>query len=154
MITRRLIVLMIWFSSIITPMANASKKVDMSPYVVGDYEVHFSAFNTTFIKPKTAAALGISRGKGKALVNISVVDVSDPEQPVPIQVQQITGEFYDLIYRKPLEFRSVKEQQGQYYLAPFAISTDNEYIQFDIAVKTTAEQQLIEFSFSSKFYQD
>lgn len=98
------------------------------------YEVFYSAFNTSFISPEVAAAAGIVRGKNKGLVNISAIRYNDAGERLPIELESIEGDAYDLVYRNQLEFKEIVEPGARYYLAPFKISADNEFIQFDITV--------------------
>lgn len=119
----------------------------------GEYELFYSAFNTSFISPDVAQAAGIVRGKNKGLVNISVVRYENSER-IPVVVQAIRGEAYDLIYRNALQFKPVSEPGAQYYLAPFKISSDNEYIQFDIQVDLKALQESVPITFKRRFYID
>ena len=84
------------------------------------YEIFFSTFNTSFVAPKVAKAYGIVRSKSKALVNISVLKDNDGGKPQPVNAK-VTGQSYDLILTKKLDFFEVREQHAIYYLAQFDI---------------------------------
>ena len=43
----------------------------------GPYELHYSVVNTTFIDAKVAATYGITRGKKRAILNLSVREQLD-----------------------------------------------------------------------------
>lgn len=120
---------------------------------IGEYEIFYSAFNTSFISPEVASAAGITRGKNKGLVNVSIVRY-DEGRRIPVEAESIIGESYDLIYRKALEFKAIVEPGARYYLAPFKISDDNEFIQFHITVLPKGLDQAIDITFKRRFFQD
>lgn len=118
------------------------------------YEVFYSAFNTSFISPEVAAAVGIVRGKDKGLVNISAVTYDESGKRHPVELESIDGQAYDLIYRNTLEFKEIVETGARYYLAPFKISADDEFIKFDIEVRPKGHDKLISIKFTRRFYKD
>ncbi len=119
----------------------------------GDYEIFYSAFNTSFISPDVARAAGITRGKNKGLVNISVVRYEGGER-IPVEVAAIEGEAWDLIYRNALDFKPIVEPGAVYYLAPFKITNDNEFIQFSIQVQPEGLGETVDIKFKRNFYLD
>src|SRR3990167_6839303 len=48
----------------------------------GDLDVHYSAFNSSFLQPEIAAAAGLSRGKQQGVLNISVLKAGQPAAAV------------------------------------------------------------------------
>ena len=135
------------FSSLIYAQEDISVSLD-------GYEVFYSAFNASFISPEVASAAGIVRGKNKGLVNISVVTYDETGERHPVELDTIEGEAYDLIYRNPLEFKEVVEIGARYYLAPFKISADDEFIQFDIIVTPQNYGGVIPVKFKRRFFKD
>src|SRR5690349_14701877 len=75
----------------------------------GPYEVLYSIFPSTMLTEQVAASYNIVRGEDRAVLNISVrkhqSDGSDTEQSA-----KVTGSYTDLIQKKTLEFREIKEQ--------------------------------------------
>ena len=136
-----------------TASYNAAAQDDISVSQDG-YEVFYSAFNTSFISPEVASAAGIVRGKNKGLVNISIVRYDEQGQRFPVEAKEITGESYDLIYRNPLAFKEIVEKGARYYLSPFKISADDEFVQFDISVIPMGAQKPVEIKFKRRFYKD
>ena len=45
---------------------------------VGEYDVHYSAFNSGFLQPDIAAAAGLTRSKTQGVVNVSVIKDGKP----------------------------------------------------------------------------
>ncbi|MBT8140510.1 MAG: DUF4426 domain-containing protein [Gammaproteobacteria bacterium] len=118
----------------------------------GDYEVYYSAFNTSFLKADVARAVGVVRAADRGLLNISVLQHSDTgSNNVPARV---TGESYDLLHRKTLAFKEIAGPGARYYISPFKISNDNEMIVFDIVVKPENSNKEISFQFKRRLFQN
>ena len=117
----------------------------------GNYKIFYTAFNSSFIEPNIAVANNIVRGKGKGLVNISVME------ELAIGVPSIvTGRVFNLLQQgQSLEFVAVKEQQSLYYLAPFEFE-DADYLTFKITVKPNDGSRSYDsdFKFQKKRYHD
>ena len=110
--------------------------------VLGPWDVHYIAFNTTFLTPEIARANGIVRSKYNALVNISVLDSKTKEA----QLVAMTGEARNLLgNKKPLNFKRVQEGKAIYYLAvvPFR---DRETLRFDIDIKQGNDTRTLKFT--------
>jgi hypothetical protein len=117
----------------------------------GNYKIFYTAFNSSFIEPNIAVANNIVRGKGKGLVNISVME------ELAIGVPSIvTGRVFNMLQQgQSLEFVAVKEQQSLYYLAPFEFE-DADYLTFKITVKPIdgSRSYDYDFKFQKKMYHD
>ncbi|MBD1559810.1 DUF4426 domain-containing protein [Vibrio sp. S9_S30] len=99
---------------------------------IKNIEVHYSAFNTTFLTPKIARQYNLSRNGYSALLNISVLD--DSKIGKPAITAQITGYAKNLLGQmRELTFREVKEGSAIYYLAEFPI-THEETLTFTVEV--------------------
>jgi hypothetical protein len=95
----------------------------------GDLDVHYIAFNSSFLQPEIAAASNLVRSKTQGVVNISVLKAGTPI------TASVTGEVKDLVGRsQPLTFRQVKEGQAIYYLAQYNF-TQREMLRFTINVR-------------------
>lgn len=80
---------------------------------IGDFEAHYSLLPTTFLKADIAARYGITRGRDRALLNVSILDADG----VPVNAA-LSGRVRDLLgQQRPLEFQEVQEGQAVYYLA-------------------------------------
>lgn len=119
---------------------------------VGDYQIHYSVFNASFITPEVARAYSITRGKQRAVVNISVrKDLADGSN-VP-EHALVTGTTFDLIHRSELDFREIEEQGAVYYIAEFNFS-DKELRSFDIKVQPDPNGPAYRIEFNQTFYAD
>ena len=117
-----------------------------------NYEIHYNAFNSTFITPDVAKATGFSRSKRKALVNVSVLKVEgDKRTPVGAFV---TGEVSSLIQTKQdLRFKKIDEGDAIYYLSDFGF-TDDQVLRFEIQVQPDPNTPAYGIQFEQRFYAD
>ena len=121
--------------------AQAEQKVSL-----GNWDVHYIAFNTTFLTPEVAKSYGIVRSKYNGLINISVLDKHS-------QVAQdvlINGDARNLLgVVKKLSFKQVREGEAVYYLAvlPFR---DQEHYRINLEINDGKTQQKLKFE--HKFY--
>jgi len=121
--------------------ANAEQK-----QVLGIWDVHYIALNTTFLSPEVAKQYAIVRSKFNALINISVLDRKDKSA----QSVVLTGEAKNLIgVIKKLTFKQVKEGKAIYYLATLPFS-DLEQYRISINISNGVEQKTLKFQ--HKFY--
>ena len=79
----------------------------------GQYELHYIVIPTTMLKPEIAAEYNISRGKDRALVNVSVLN----REKKPVNAD-IIGDSQNLLGQlQSLNFTQVTEGEAIYYLA-------------------------------------
>ncbi|TMM46842.1 DUF4426 domain-containing protein [Colwellia ponticola] len=111
---------------------------------LGSMNVHYMAIGSTFFTPEVAKAYGITRSRYNGLVNISVLDNSQPGHPA--KVVSITGEAKNNLGQfKDLEFTEVKEGEAIYYLAQVNYSNE-ETLHFTIMLNDGKEKQQLKFS--------
>ncbi|MDF2154077.1 DUF4426 domain-containing protein [Vibrio sp. CAU 1672] len=116
---------------------------------IKDLEVHYVAFNSTFLTPQIARNYQIKRNGYVAVVNISVLDASSLGKPT--LEAKIHGKARNLIGQtQTLTFRQVKEGEAIYYLAEFPI-THEETFSFDIDVKA-GNKGSGKLKFTQKFF--
>jgi hypothetical protein len=98
---------------------------------IGAYDAHYSVVPTLFLKPEIAARHGISRGRDRALLNVSVLDRTDTQVKATVSgtVRNLLGQ------QLKLEFREVLDGTAVYYLAVVQ-HTDREVLRFDIDITT------------------
>ena len=114
----------------------------------GDYNVHYSAFNSSFIAPEIASVYDISRGKDKGLVNIAVV----PKDGNSGKTALVKGTVNDLLQRQQtLNFVEIREGDAVYYLAPFDFENEDP-LTFKISVRPADATEVVDFSFQRTFY--
>lgn len=106
--------------------ALAERKVSFA-----DIEVHYNAFNSSFLQPDIAAAKELVRSKNQGVLNIAILKAGKASTGT------VTGQIKDLASREqPLTFRQVTEGEAIYYLAQFPI-THHEQLRFSITVNVT-----------------
>lgn len=116
----------------------------------GDVNVHYMAIGTAFLTPEVARSYGIERSRYNALVNISVLDNSQKNQPAKLVL--VSGKAKNLAgQNKSLSFDEVKEGEAIYYLAQVNYR-HNETIQFAITITDGAKQHTL--NFTQKFFAD
>lgn len=97
------------------------------------HTIHHSVFNSKFLKPQTAKALGVRRAGNRAVVNISARAKRRWLRDAASEAE-VRGGYRDLLKYHPLTFRPVRETGAVYYLAEFPF-THLENLRFDIEVK-------------------
>lgn len=95
----------------------------------GDLDVHYSAFNSSFLQPEIAAATGLSRNKKQGVLNIAVLKAGQPTAAA------VSGEIRNLLGQiHPLQFKQVTEGPAIYYLAQFPIE-QQEMLRFSLSIQ-------------------
>ena len=123
--------------------ANAEQKQQLGPW-----EAHYALVPTSFLKPDIAARYEITRGRDRAMLNISVLDEAGNAVAV-----DITGTVINLLsQRQPIEFREVREGPAIYYLAQVK-HTDREVLRFEVDI-TPPDGSDRRLKFQQKMYWD
>ncbi|MBQ4876966.1 DUF4426 domain-containing protein [Pseudoalteromonas luteoviolacea] len=116
---------------------------------LGNWEVHYIAFPSTFIQPSVAKAYGVVRNENKALINISVLAT---DKAKTAQQVQISGFAKNLLgNKKPLTFKQVVEGDAIYYLTQLDYYNEDVY-RFELSIRQGNEHQTLKFQ--QKFYVD
>jgi hypothetical protein len=115
---------------------------------VGEYDVHYIAFNSSFLQPDIAAAAGLVRSKTQGVVNVSVLKAGKPvAAQVSGGVKNLLGQDY------PLTFKQLKEgDEAIYYLAQFPFDS-RETLRFSLNIQPTGAAP-ISFDFTQEFFPD
>jgi hypothetical protein len=119
----------------------------------GPYELHYSVVNTTFLEPEVAAAYGITRGRERAILNLSVREQlaggGDTARPM-----QLKGTTWDLIRKtEPLAFREVREGPAIYYIAEFEFLNE-EWRFFEVHFRPEGATETYTFKLKQQLYRD
>ncbi|MDA9557476.1 DUF4426 domain-containing protein [Vibrio sp.] len=116
---------------------------------VKDIEVHYSAFNSTFLTPTVAKHYQLTRSGRSSLINISILDKSKLGKPAT--TANVSGYAKNLIGQiKELNFQEIKEENAIYYIAEFSISNEERltfYLDVDAGVIGSGKMQ-----FQQTFY--
>ncbi|MBM7062371.1 DUF4426 domain-containing protein [Pseudomonas sp. UL073] len=95
----------------------------------GDLDVHYSAFNSSFLQPEVASATGLTRSKTQGVLNIAVVKAGKTGPA------KVSGEVTDLLGKAaPLAFKEVNDGGALYYLAQFPVE-QQEVLRFTVKVQ-------------------
>lgn len=110
--------------------------------VLGPWDLHYIAFDSTMIDAKIAQSYQLQRSKYQAVLNISVLKSSDQKA----QQVRISGTATDLTQKQiELSFREVKEGDAIYYLAQVPVH-DQKHLNFKLDIWQGTENQKLEFS--------
>ncbi|WP_298186409.1 DUF4426 domain-containing protein [uncultured Pseudomonas sp.] len=113
----------------------------------GDLDVHYIAFNSSFLQPDIAAANGLARSKTLGVLNISVLKAGKASSA------SVSGEVKDLVGRShTLSFKQVNEGEAIYYLAQFPF-TQQEMLRFTLSVRV-ADGVAHSVEFNQEFFPD
>lgn len=95
----------------------------------GELAVHYSVFNSSFLQPDIAAAVGLNRSKTVGVLNIAALkDGKGQPAKVSGNVKNLLGQTSEL------QFKQVLEGGAVYYLAEFPLR-QREVLTFSIQVQ-------------------
>jgi hypothetical protein len=118
----------------------------------GSYTVHYNAINSNLIPAQVAQGYGIKRSASRALVNITVMDMSDGQPGEPVQAKVETQAINLTGQRRDIEMREISEPEGGlYYIGEFPIHNLENYT-FKVSVKAANEDKPFELEFRQQFY--
>lgn len=133
--------LMLLANLLFSAMALAEQKETL-----GKWDVHYIAFNSTFITPDIAKHYSIVRSKYNGVINISVLNKTDQKA----QSAVLTGTARNLLgVSKNLTFKEVSEGDAIYYIAVLPFS-DQETFRITVNINDGTDQQVLKFQ--HKFY--
>lgn len=117
---------------------------------LGDWEVHYSAFPSTFLRPEVASQYNLTRSNSRGVINLSVLDATSDARTA--QRVNISGyALNDVGQRRELTFRRHIDGAAIYYVAQIAHGAQEEY-RFFIDIRSGTDQQRLEFRHT--FYRD
>lgn len=139
---RYLLALSLSFFMALTAHADVVRKQSYGPL-----DVHYNIFNSTFLQPETANAVGLNRSKNQAVINVSMVKDAKGQKGA------VTGNFKNLLGQtETLTFKEIDEGDAVYYLAQFAI-TGQEILRFELQV-TDADGKTHLLKFNQEVFPD
>jgi hypothetical protein len=118
---------------------------------IKNIDVHYSAFNSTFLTPEIARSYNLERNAYQALLNLTVLDNSSLGKPA-IEAK-LSGTATNLIGQiQTLEFQFIKEADAMYYIAPLKIENETT-LRFNIEVDAGLKGRGV-LKFHQKFYSE
>ncbi len=119
----------------------------------GEYTVHYSVFNSTFIKPDIAEAYGLIRARDRALINVSVTRRNGDSNTLGLPAD-IRGQASNLLQQQqPLNFKEISDGQATYYIAALRHSHE-ETFNFTLQIQPAPDQAPWPVRFSRTLYVD
>lgn len=115
---------------------------------LGDWDVHYIAFPSTFLTAEVASTYDINRSKYLGIINISVLDSDNQKSQavtITITARNLLGNI------RELEVREIREQNAIYYIAEVPHRNEETY---RIKVTLSSGNQTQELKFQQKFYVD
>lgn len=138
----------IWFSLCTLMLASSNASAEQMQKL-GNWNVHYIAFGSTFISPKIAKAYGLVRSKYKGIINISVLNADKDSKAEQVSVRgfgrNLVGNKVDLTFKEVIEGESV------YYLAQVDYS-NGETFRFEITIRQGNRTETLKFV--QDFYAD
>lgn len=133
---------------IASPLAAAEQSI-----ADGRYEIHYNAFNSSFITPEVAQQNGLVRSKYRALVNVSVLEVGSDGRQQPTTAI-ISGQAANLLGQaQKLAFKKIDEGNALYYIGSFRF-TEDEQLKITLSVQPDPNRPAYNIEFDQRFYVD
>ena len=120
---------------------------------VGDYQIHYNTFTTSFLQPQVAKAYNVVRSRYQAMINISVLKKQSDGRYKAVEAL-VTGDVGNLAGQSvSLAFRSIREPNAIYQITTFRF-TEDEPTRFRLKVRFDPNQPAYDLSFIRRFYGD
>jgi hypothetical protein len=140
------------FGGTVAAQVGQTKEITTSQ-TFGDYRVHFTVFNSTSIPADVAKIYNIVRGSDRALVNISLVKVSEQGASLGLKAD-VSGNTRNLMQQsQALKFMTIDEGDAVYYLAPFVFNNE-ELLYFTVDVAHPELTKPLRVTFNRTLYKD
>lgn len=118
----------------------------------GQYAVHYNVINSNLIPAQVAQGYGIKRSGSRALVNITVMDMSDGGPGQPVQAQISTEAINLSGQRREVAMREISDPEGGlYYIGEMPIHNMENY-NFKVKIKLADEAKPFELEFRQQLY--
>ena len=115
---------------------------------LGNWDVHYIAFPSTFLTAEVASNYDIDRSKYLGIINISVLD-SDTQKAQAVKMTVTARNLLGNI--RELDVREIREQNAIYYIAEVPHRNEETY---RIKAILSSGNQTQELKFQQKFYVD
>lgn len=115
-----------------------------------DYTIHYSAFNSTMLKPEVARQYNITRSRQQLVINISIQ--KGAAETFSSSTATLSGTASNLLGQKTdIQFREIKEGNAIYYIGNLHF-THNEHYRFVIKVQPSDKNTPYIVNFEQKLY--
>ncbi|WP_404341037.1 DUF4426 domain-containing protein [Pseudoalteromonas mariniglutinosa] len=145
----RLFYVTLFVVSLFITNAHAKQQTGGQFKQLGNWQVHYIAFPSTFIQPDIARNYGLERSGYKGIINISILKNNSTKTA---QTARLTGTAKNLLGNtQQLEFKEIVEGDAIYYLAQLDYNNEEIY-RFNIEIQQGNQSQTLKFQ--QKFYVD
>lgn len=112
----------------------------------GDYELHYSVVNTTFLEPAVAAQYGLARGSRRAIINLSLREHLADGSTVARKMA-LKGRSWDLTQSQVnFDFKEISEGPALYYIGEFKfINREWRFFEVNFSPEGSDESLTVEF---------
>ena len=126
-------------ASVVDPSPSAAASASSE---VGDWTVHHSVFNSTFLQPETAERYGIERAGNRFVLNVSVHSSDGAALEVAL-----SGGMTNLLGQTiQLEFKTIREDKAVYNISTFT-ADDQELLKFELDISLEETTHTLGFEF-------
>jgi Domain of unknown function (DUF4426) len=117
----------------------------------GDYEVHYVAYNSSFLSGDVAKIYGISRSKKQAVTVISI----QHKDTAAVGIQgDVSGGAMNLMQQlRRLDFEEIKEGKAIYYVSTFTFNHE-ENLTFKVDVTIAPTGKTHQLKWQQQFWRD
>lgn len=117
---------------------------------LGDYEVHYNAFNSSTLSAEVAKQYQITRGANQGVLNVAVR--SGEGMAAKGVKASLSGKVRNLLGQSvTLNFKEVREGDAIYYLAVFRFE-DQDHLNFDLTVQPEGSTTSYPLQFMQQLY--
>lgn len=119
----------------------------------GRYEIHYNAFNSSFVTPEVAQLNNITRSKYRALVNVAVLKLEEDGSKTAATAI-VRGSAANLLGQaQQMEFQKIDEGEALYYIGSFRF-TEEERLKISLSVQPDPNRPAYDIQFEQTFYVD
>ena len=141
-----------WFTVVLTlvMLAPFSARAEQAKDF-GNYRIHYSAIQTSFLSPKVSHDYGIGRSRNRIMLNIAVQKKTADNKAKPIiasvniTATNLTGQL------KSVSMRPIHDREVVYYIGELGVA-HGETLTFKVNVTPENSTENLAFSFRQKFY--
>lgn len=118
-----------------------------------EYELHYSAFTSTFLQPEVAKQYDLIRSRALGVLNVSIIRVAPDGQRQAVGGVVQATQTNELQQQQNLSFQQVVEGPAIYYLAQFQYA-EGKHFRFDLTVYPEGATQPLKHRFSQALFNE
>lgn len=108
---------------------------------LGNWDVHFSAFGSTFLSPEVATIYNINRSRNTGIITLSILD-KNTNAPQDVTLKASARNLLGVY--KTLDFKQIKEGNSIYYITDVSYRNEEMY-RVEVIIKQGKESQTLKF---------